>query len=150
MRIWGRSGVLFPIIYFPTLLALGGCSVAPSLPGVPTPTPQMSGDVAATAIAGLPTEPPAPAAAPFPAHGRLLIASTRPSPRPHSNLPIDFRLVLWSNAFQPLSLPGDQAGVTDAAAAPDGSQLVAILGQTRVERADFKTGTATDVLAQLG
>lgn len=174
----GLPGILFPIVPLLVLLALDGCSLVPGPPAAPTPTPlmsadiaatviaqpatqapaptgatptpRMSADIAATAIAELPTDAPAPPAPALPASGKLLVASTRLSPRPHSNLAMDFRLGLWSNGLQPVSLPGDQAGITDAAVTPDGRLVAAILGQTRVDRLDLSSGLAADILSPLG
>lgn len=82
----------------------------------------------------LPTTAPTTATVPItPFEGRLLVATTRYSADSRSDLPTAYRLAwLTDSGVQPIAIPGDTSGVTDAAVSPDGQRVVAILGSTRV------------------
>src|SRR5438445_12421331 len=82
--------------------------------------------------------PPPPSAI----DGRLLIATTRISSRPRSDLPPDYRLAWWSSAgLRPIHLPDDDRGVVDAAARPGGGAIAAIVGGVSLVRADGSEGS---------
>jgi hypothetical protein len=80
----------------------------------------------------------------------LLVATTRPSPRPQSDLSPDYRLAWWSQAgLQRVALPDDQQGVVDAAVRPGGSAIVAIVGGTRLLRTDEEGHSPSDLQPRL-
>lgn len=125
-------------------------------PVVPPPISDLGGqqfvseqnavELAVTAVAAIPTQATAPAAPPAPIAGRLLLATTRPSPRPKSDLPIDYRLaVLSSRGLEVVDLPSAEAGVVAAAVNRDGD-AVAILGGDRLLRFRLGTDAFADVL----
>ena len=96
------------------------------------------------------TQPPAESAPPAVVDGRLLIATTRTSSRPHSDLPSDYRLAWWdSRGLQPLELPGEDGGILDAAAQPGGRALIVIVGGTTLIRAADDGSNPVDLLPTL-
>ncbi|TME24939.1 MAG: hypothetical protein E6I75_28255 [Chloroflexi bacterium] len=98
----------------------------------------------------LPTQPTAGPPPPAAIDGRLLIATTRISSRPRSDLPPDYRLAWWSSAgLQPIHLPDDDRGVVDAAARPGGGAIAAIVGGVSLVRADGSGGSPVDLLPRL-
>jgi hypothetical protein len=82
--------------------------------------------------------------------GRLLIATTRTSPRPYSDLSIDYRLAWMSSAgLRPIPLPGDERGVVDAAASLDGTQIAAIIGGDTLVRLSVDGSGTLPILSRL-
>lgn len=127
----------------------------PPLPTVSIPQPVPAGNgglpvsVAnhSTAAAKLPSQPVAAPAPPADVDGRLLIATTRLSPRAQSDLPSDYKLAWWSRGgIMPIPLPEDDRGVLDAAARPGGGGIVAILGGVSVVRAEDDGAAPNELL----
>src|SRR5262249_47370495 len=82
---------------------------------------------------------------------RMLIATTRGSSRPASDLPTNYRLAwLSSMAVRPIPLPGDADGVVDAAVEPSSNSIAAITGGGRLLRAHADGAEAAGVLPPLG
>jgi len=82
--------------------------------------------------------------------GRLLIATTRSTSRPQSDLATDYRLAWWSNrGRQSIGLPGDEAGIVDAAARPGGGAIAAIVAGSRVLSSSEDGTSPTDLMPAL-
>jgi WD40-like Beta Propeller Repeat len=150
---------------FPLLVCLGAAAClspdhgpAPPVPTavIPPPVPAAGQGHAAPRSEGstppsLPTQPAAAVAPGAPIDGRLLVATTRFSPRPQSDLRPDYRLAWWSRAgLQPVRLPDDDRGVIDAAARPGGGALAAIVGGVTLLRASDAGESPVDLLPRLG
>lgn len=85
-----------------------------------------------------------------PIEGRLLVATTRYAPNSASDLPGNYRLAWMSSAgVQPLPIPGDSQGVTDATVDPNGQTIVAIVGTNQIERVSADGSGASEILSAL-
>lgn len=124
-------------------------------PNIPPPVPATQVDPAAeeavrtfaTAIA-MPTQPPATRSITAPIDGRLLLATTRTGPRARSDFPLDYRLASISRAgFESMAVEGDQLGLTNAAASPDGRTVYVVVGGRRILA--LENGRARDAVPQL-
>jgi len=127
----------------------------PPTVSIPPPRPVGSGSQALTVVsrsaaaAPLPIQPAAPGP-PADVDGRLLIATTRNSPRPQSDLSSDYRLAWWTrDGVQAIPLPDDERGVVDAAARPGGGAIIAILGGVSVMRAGDDGAAPNELLPTL-
>ncbi len=124
--------------------------IPPPVSGSADGAPREAGDpqAVASAVALLPTQSPAGPAPRADFSGRMLIASTRTSLRPRSDLAIDYRLAwLTRDGFKSIPLPRDDRGVVDATTGPASEEVVAIVGDSLLRIA---SGRVVDILPPLG